>query len=91
MLAARKLTQETTGKPRRTCLIYGTSGDDFVVVASKGGADEDPDWFRNLTADPRVGVQAGTRRVTCRARTASPAERDALWPRPLSAAPAASS
>ena len=90
MLAARKLKQETTGKPRRTCLIYGTSGDDFVV-ASKGGADEDPDWFRNLTADPRVGVQAGTRRVTCRARTASPAERDALWPRPLSAAPAASS
>ena len=44
------------------------------------GADEDPDWFRNLHADPSVGVQAGTRRVTCRARLASPAERDALWP-----------
>ena len=51
-------TGRITGQPRRTCLIYGTSGDDFVVVASKGGADEDPDWFRNLHADPSVGVQA---------------------------------
>ena len=73
-------TGRVTGQPRRTCLIYGTSGDDFVVVASKGGADDDPDWFRNIHADPSVGVQAGARRVTCRARAASPAERDALWP-----------
>lgn len=41
-------TGRRTGEPRRTCLIYGTSGDDFVVVASKGGADEDPEWFKNL-------------------------------------------
>jgi deazaflavin-dependent oxidoreductase (nitroreductase family) len=73
-------TGRITGQPRRTCLIYGTSGDDFVVVASKSGADQDPDWFRNLHADPSVGVQVGTRRVTCRARLASPVERDALWP-----------
>jgi hypothetical protein len=45
-------TGRRTGEPRRTCLIYGTSGDDFVVVASKGGADQDPDWFKNLRADP---------------------------------------
>jgi deazaflavin-dependent oxidoreductase (nitroreductase family) len=69
-----------TRQPRRTCLIYGTSEDDFVVVASKGGADEDPDWFKNLQADPSVGVQAGTRRFTCRARLASPVEREVLWP-----------
>jgi deazaflavin-dependent oxidoreductase (nitroreductase family) len=73
-------TGRITGHPRRTCLIYGTSEDDFVLVASKGGADEDPDWFKNLQADPSVGVQAGTRRFTCRARLASPAEREALWP-----------
>lgn len=72
-------TGRTTGQPRRTCLIYGTSGDDFVLVASKGGADEDPDWYKNLQADPNVGVQAGNRRFTCRARVASPAEREALW------------
>jgi deazaflavin-dependent oxidoreductase (nitroreductase family) len=72
-------TGRRTGEPRRNCLIYGTSGDDFVVVASKGGADEDPAWFKNLQADPSVGVQVGTRRFTARARVASSAEREALW------------
>jgi deazaflavin-dependent oxidoreductase (nitroreductase family) len=69
-----------TGIPRRTCLIYGTAGEDFVVVASKGGADEDPAWFTNLRADPSIGVQVGVRRFTARARVASPAERETLWP-----------
>jgi deazaflavin-dependent oxidoreductase (nitroreductase family) len=74
-------TGRRTGIPRRTCLIYGTAGGEYVVVASKGGAAQDPAWFRNLEAEPTVGVQAGTRRFTARARVASPAERAALWPR----------
>ncbi|WP_290054602.1 nitroreductase family deazaflavin-dependent oxidoreductase [Amycolatopsis solani] len=73
-------TGHRTGDPRRTCLIYGTSGNDFVVVASKGGADADPAWFKNLEADPSVGVQAGTRRFTARAGDASAVERETLWP-----------
>ncbi|MFE0019552.1 nitroreductase family deazaflavin-dependent oxidoreductase [Amycolatopsis sp. NPDC059021] len=73
-------TGRKTGIPRRACLIYGTSGDDFVVVASKAGEDDDPDWFKNLQAEPSVGVQVGTRRFTARARVASPAERERLWP-----------
>jgi deazaflavin-dependent oxidoreductase (nitroreductase family) len=73
-------TGRASGRPRRTCLIYGLSGNDFVVVASKGGADDDPDWFKNLRTDPAVGVQVGTRRFTGRARLASPAEREDLWP-----------
>jgi deazaflavin-dependent oxidoreductase (nitroreductase family) len=72
-------TGRRTGTPRRTCLIYGTSGDAYVVVASKGGADVDPAWFMNLVAEPTVGVQAGTRRFTARARVASAAERASLW------------
>lgn len=80
----RMLLLVTTGRisqqPRRTCLIFGTSGDDLVVVASKGGADEDPDWFKNLQADPSVGVQVGDCRSDARARVASLAEREALWP-----------
>ena len=72
-------TGRRTGEPRRTCLIYGASGDDFVVVASKGGADEDPEWFKNLQADPSAGVQVGTRRFTAHARVASSAERESLW------------
>jgi hypothetical protein len=54
-------TGRRTGQPRRTCLIYGTWGDDFVVVASKAGADEDPDWFKNLQANSSAG---GLRDVT---------------------------
>nr|AZF85894.1 nitroreductase [Catenulispora sp.] len=73
-------TGRRTGQARRCCLIYGTSGDDFVVVASKGGAEENPAWFANLEADPSVGVQVGTRRFTGRARVANPAERETLWP-----------
>ncbi|MGW6521345.1 nitroreductase/quinone reductase family protein [Streptomyces sp. NPDC054962] len=73
-------TGRRSGIPRRTCLIYGTAGEDFVVVASKGGADEDPAWFKNLRADPSVGVQVGGRRFTAHARVATPAERESLWP-----------
>ena len=73
-------TGRRTGEPRRTCLIYGTSGEDFVVVASKGGADEDPDWFKNLQANPGAGVQVAARRFSARARVATAAERERLWP-----------
>jgi deazaflavin-dependent oxidoreductase (nitroreductase family) len=72
-------TGRRTAVPRRTGLIYGTSGDAFVVVASDGGADDDPAWFKNLQANPSVGVQVGTRRFTARARVASAVEREPLW------------
>ena len=72
-------TGRRTGTPRRTCLIYGTSSGEYVVVASDGGAAENPAWFKNLTTDPSVGVQVGTRRFTARARVASAAERAPLW------------
>jgi deazaflavin-dependent oxidoreductase (nitroreductase family) len=73
-------TGRKSGQPRRNCLIYGTSGDDFVVVASKAGDDDHPAWFKNLQANPSVGVQVGPRRFTARARVASSAERESLWP-----------
>ena len=46
-----------TGEPRTTPLIYGRSGDDYVIVASKGGSDEPPGWYANLQEDPEVEVQ----------------------------------
>lgn len=72
-------TGRATGEPRRTGLIYGTSGDELVIVASQGGAPDDPQWYKNLQADPSAGVLVGTRKVTATARTASSDERDALW------------
>ncbi|WP_020663949.1 nitroreductase family deazaflavin-dependent oxidoreductase [Amycolatopsis benzoatilytica] len=74
-------TGRRTGLPRRTCLIYGTEGDEFVVVGSKAGADHDPEWVKNLRTNPSVGVQVGSRRFTAHARVASPAEREKLWPK----------
>jgi deazaflavin-dependent oxidoreductase (nitroreductase family) len=60
-------------------LIYGTSGDSYVVVASKGGAPEHPGWYRNLVADPLVDVQVASKRLRATARTATGAERTKLW------------
>ena len=51
-----------------------------MLVASKGGDDRDPDWYRNLVADPNVELTvAGTTRPML-ARTADAAERAELWP-----------
>ena len=60
-------------------LIYGKAGKDHVVIASKGGAPAHPAWYLNLAAQPEVGVQVKADRFTARARTATGAERAALW------------
>jgi deazaflavin-dependent oxidoreductase (nitroreductase family) len=69
-----------SGKARRTALIYGRDGDRYAVVASKGGADEHPQWYRNIVADPRVRVQVGPERFAALARPATPDEKAQLWP-----------
>jgi len=73
----------TTGRKSRklrdSALIYGRAGDSPVVVASKGGADEHPDWYQNLTNQPEVEVQIWGDRFPARARTATGQERTELW------------
>ena len=73
-----------SGEERTTPLIYGRSGDDVLVVASQGGSDEPPAWFRNLEADPEVGVQIWGDRFRARARVATPHEKPAMWNEMLS-------
>ena len=70
-----------TGQERTTPLIYATAGDAYVIVASKGGADEPPGWYVNLQADPEVEVQVLDDRFKAHARTASPEEKQELWQR----------
>ena len=60
-------------------LIYGTTGDSYVVVASKGGAPEHPGWYRNLVADPQVDVQVASEQLHATARTTTGDERTKLW------------
>jgi deazaflavin-dependent oxidoreductase (nitroreductase family) len=75
----------TTGRrtdERRTApLIYVQDGDDYVVIASKGGADTHPAWYLNLDADPAVELQVGSEVMPARARTASGEEASRLWTR----------
>jgi deazaflavin-dependent oxidoreductase (nitroreductase family) len=71
---------EKTGKERKFALIYAPDGDDYVIVASKGGAPEHPQWYRNLVAHPDVTVQVGADRFAATARTASPDEKKRVWP-----------
>ena len=66
-----------------TAPIY--EADRVVLVASKGGADRDPDWYRNLVANPDVELTVGGATRPMLARTADAAERDELWPRVVAA------
>jgi deazaflavin-dependent oxidoreductase (nitroreductase family) len=69
-----------SGKLRRTGLIYGRDGVNYVVVASNGGAPNHPQWYLNLLENPEVDVQVVADKFTAHARTATPEERQRLWP-----------
>jgi deazaflavin-dependent oxidoreductase (nitroreductase family) len=68
-----------SGLRRRSALIYGRDGDDYVLVASKGGAPNHPMWYLNLAAEPEVEIQVGAEIITGTARTATGEERARLW------------
>jgi deazaflavin-dependent oxidoreductase (nitroreductase family) len=68
-----------SGKPRSLPLIYGISGDDYLVVASNGGSHRPPTWYLNLEADPEVEVQVKGDRFKAHARDATPEEKPAMW------------
>lgn len=73
-------TGRRTGTRHRTALIYRQVGDDHVIVASKGGAEQHPAWYFNLAANPDVTVQVRDEVFDGRARTAEGEERARLWP-----------
>ncbi|RLP99524.1 nitroreductase family deazaflavin-dependent oxidoreductase [Micromonospora sp. CV4] len=68
-----------SGKRRRTALIYGRDGDDYLVVGSQGGAPKHPAWVLNLLAEPQVEVQVGAETFPARARVATPGEKQRMW------------
>lgn len=72
-------TGRKSGRELTLPLIFGRSGPDYVVVASKGGAPNHPAWYLNLQANPAVRVQVKADKFGARAHTASGAERDKLW------------
>ena len=70
-----------SAKRRTTPLVYMPDGNDFIVVASKGGHPRNPDWLHNLRANPDTEVQIGSERIKVRSREANADERRRLWPR----------
>jgi proline iminopeptidase len=68
-----------TGDATTTPLIYAADGDNYVIVASKGGAAKHPGWYRNLAKHPDVQVQVKDDVFAARARTATGDERERLW------------
>jgi deazaflavin-dependent oxidoreductase (nitroreductase family) len=68
-----------SGEPRTTPLAYDRVGDNFVVLASNGGAPAHPGWYRNLAKEPQVEVQVKGEVFGAQARTATCRVRQRLW------------
>lgn len=73
-----------TGDEITTPLVYGRDGDDYVIIASRGGAPQNPKWFANIKHNPDVEVEVGdgkrTETFLAHARVVEDrAERDRLY------------
>ena len=66
---------------RKFPLIYGRDGDDYVLIASKGGAPTNPGWYDNLVAHPDVKIQVWDKVIPVTARTGTPADKKRAWPK----------
>jgi deazaflavin-dependent oxidoreductase (nitroreductase family) len=73
-------TGRKSGRELTLPLIFGQSGQDYVIVASKGGAPAHPAWYLNLDANPEVHVQVKADKFKANAHTANAEERARLWP-----------
>ncbi len=76
-----RTTGAKTGASRVNALTYVADGDDYIVVASFGGAPRSPAWFHNLLAHPDTEIQVGTRRIPVTAHTVGgdDPDRERLW------------
>jgi F420H(2)-dependent quinone reductase len=76
-----RTTGRRSGAVRTNALVYAQDGDDYLVVASNGGADRSPAWLYNLRAQPDVEVQIGRERrpATARIVEASDPSYERLW------------
>ena len=85
MIGVPSLLLRTTGRrsgaTRTNGLVYARDGDDYLVVASNGGADRAPGWLHNLRANPGVEIQVGRKRQPATARVIEPsdADYDRVW------------
>jgi F420H(2)-dependent quinone reductase len=76
-----RTTGRRSGQTRTNGLVYARDGDDYLVVASKAGADKAPAWLFNLRANPDVEIQVGRerRKATARVVERSDPDFERLW------------
>jgi deazaflavin-dependent oxidoreductase (nitroreductase family) len=74
------MTGAKSGRKRIIPLMYNPHGGDVVLVASLGGAPQNPLWYYNLLAHPEIEIQVGPVKRRMRCRQASSDEKAALWP-----------
>lgn len=74
-------TGRRSGATRTNALVYARDGDDYVLVASNGGADRHPAWLHNLRANPAAEIQVGRERQKGTARVVESSDPDykRLW------------
>jgi deazaflavin-dependent oxidoreductase (nitroreductase family) len=70
-----------TSAPRIHSLAYFRDGNDYLVVASNGGAPRNPAWYHNLRAHPQTQINLGRNRIRVIAHTVLPDDPDygRLW------------
>ena len=68
-------------------LVHSKDGDKYVIIASKGGAPENPSWYHNLVAHPEVTLEVGDEKFRARAQVVKGAERDRLFEQHASVLP----
>ena len=74
-------------QPRINPVAYTTDGDRLVIIASKGGAPTNPDWYYNVVARPLVTVEVGTEQFQARATIPAEPERTRLYDQMATARP----
>jgi F420H(2)-dependent quinone reductase len=70
-----------SGRPRTSPMMYIRFDDGMYVIASNAGAVFDPDWYRNLVAEPAVTVEAEGEEYAAVARPVADEDRPVLWTR----------
>lgn len=68
-----------SGKVYTHPLIYGIYGDEWVIIASKGGAPVHPGWYHNLHDAGQVQFQVATQCFNASVREIEGEERERVW------------
>jgi len=77
-----------SGKSRINPVMYLRDGDRYIIFASKGGADSNPDYYYNIKAHPDIQIEVGDETIDVRAEEITGLERDRLFARQASLYPA---